>query len=400
MHASVVLLFLVYAAFVSLGLPDGAFGVGWPAMRSELRQPLEALGWVSSLWTACSAISGFASARVLARFGTLHVVLGSGLLTGFSLLGFALAPSFGVVVALALPLGLGAGSVDAGLNHHAAAHYSSRHMNWLHAAWGVGATLGPLALTVAIGSGHGWRAGYVWLAVAQLCLVGVFFATRRLWRSLPAASVAQSTSAHSARAAVAPSALWLAPATYVLYSGAEGGIGLWAASVLRDGRGFSPAVAGGIAATYFAAITLGRVLAGTSADRIGNRRMVRYGLALASAGLLLFALPLGSLGAVLGLALIGLGLAPIYPCLMHETPHRFDAATARRVIGRQVASAYLGSMLLPAGVGVLAGRFGLWLVAPLVGVFAIGLAVCVVLLDRGTPARARVELTPAIRHPP
>lgn len=384
MQTSLLLLLLTYAAFISLGLPDGAFGVAWPSMRTDLGQPLAALGLVTSLWTTCSALSSFASARVLSRWGTLNVVLFSGLATGSCLLGFALAPSFAWVVALALPFGFGAGSVDAGLNHHAAAHYKSRHMNWLHAAWGVGATLGPLTITAAVSSGHGWRSGYVVIAAAQFALVVLLFLSREAWKRAPTLKAEDDAAAVAVVRAAAPLALWLAPASYALYAGAEGGVGLWAASVLRESRGFDAALSGAIASCYFAAITVGRIVAGLIADSVGNRRMVRIGIFLAGVGVVLFAAPLGVVGALLGICLIGLGYAPVYPCLMHETPRRFDAETAAKVIGRQVAFAYLGGMILPPLIGVVAGQLGLFVVAPAVGVLLAALALTVIVLDRKT----------------
>lgn len=407
MVSSGLLLAIVYAAFVSLGLPDGALGVAWPAMRAELGLPLEALGLVTVLATAGSAASGFASGRVLARLGTPLVVALSGLMTGLSLLGFALAPSYAFVVILALPLGFGAGSVDAGLNHYAAERWSSRHMNWLHASWGLGAALGPTALTLAVASGGGWRLGYLGIAGAQLSLSLVFFATLRLWgegpsrgrgsarAEAPAAAEARADqaapvnqaaplnqTAHGGRAIRA--ALILGPLGYFIYAGLEVGLGAWAASVLKDGRGYSAELAGVIAAAYYGSIGLGRVISGLIADRVGNRRMVRLGFGLAAVGLLIFGLDLGPVASLAGIALTGLGYAPIYPCLMHETPRRFDRETTRRVVGRQVASAYLGGTILPPLVGLVAGRFGLWTVAPLVGLYLAAMAASVAALDART----------------
>lgn len=395
MVSSGLLLAIVYAAFVSLGLPDGALGVAWPAMRAELGLPLEALGLVTVLATTGSAASGFASGRVLARLGTPLVVALSGLMTGLSLLGFALAPSYAVVVVLALPLGFGAGSVDAGLNHYAAERWSSRHMNWLHASWGLGAALGPAALTWAVASGGGWRLGYLGIAGAQLSLALVFFATLRLWgegpsrgrASRPAEAPAAAEAPADLTAPAAPAAraaLILAPLGYFIYAGLEVGLGAWAASVLKDGRGYPPELAGVIAASYYGSIGLGRVVSGLVADRVGNRRMVRLGFGLAAVGLLVFGLDLGPLASLVGIALTGLGYAPIYPCLMHETPRRFDRETTRRVVGRQVASAYLGGAILPPLVGLVAGRLGLWTVAPLVGLYLAAMAASVVALDART----------------
>jgi len=380
-----LLLVLVYAAFVSLGLPDGALGVAWPAMRADLGQPLEALGIVTLLWLASSALSGFAAGAVLARLGTPKVVVLSGLLTGLALLGFAFAPSFLGVTLLAVPFGLGAGAVDAGLNHFAAEHYSSRHMNWLHASWGLGATLGPLAIAASVANGDGWRRGYLGIAVAQLLLVAVLVSARRLWDQVPARAGPARPESGPGRP-VSRSALILAPLTYALYVGAEGGIGFWAASVLRDGRGFEPGLAGAITGAFYAAIALGRLVSGAVAERVGNRRMVRVGLALALLGLGLFSLQLGPLAASAGLALTGLGFAPIYPCLMHETPRRFDAVTTRRVVGHQVACACLGAMLLPPVFGLAAARMGLSVVAPSVALLVLLLAIGIVALDARTPA--------------
>jgi len=392
--ASWLLVAVVYAAFVSLGLPDGAGGVAWPAMRATLGQPLEALGLVSLVGTIGSALSGFASGHVLARLGTARVVLVSGLLTGFALVGYGLAPGYLFVVLLALPLGFGAGSVDAGLNHYAAERWSSRRMNWLHASWGIGATLGPLAMTAAIAGasgGEGWRTGYLAIGGAQLALAFVFLLTLGLWDRAPAA-------AHGAGGGGVPGAArklvpgtrgarlagLLAPASYALYAGCEFGVGSWAASVMRDGRGFDAAVAGSIVALYYGAITAGRVVSGLFADRVGNRRMVRLGLGTAAFGVALFSLPLGPGAAAAGLALAGFGYAPVYPCLMHETPRRFDPETTRKVVGRQVASAYLGGMVLPPALGLAAAWFGTGAVGPGVLVYVILMGLVVVALDRLT----------------
>ncbi len=385
---------VVYAAFVSLGLPDGATGVAWPAMRSTLGQPLEALGLVSLIGTIGSALSGFASGRVLARLGTPRVVLISGLLTGFALAGYGLAPGYLFVAAMALPLGFGAGSVDAGLNHYAAERWSSRRMNWLHASWGIGATLGPLVMTAAIAGGsggEGWRTGYLAIGAAQLALAFVFLLTLGLWDKAPAlAREGEGGGGPGAARRFRPGtrggrwALFLSPASYALYAGCEFGVGSWAASVMRDGRGFDATVAGSIVALYYGAITAGRVVSGIFADRLGNRRMVRLGLGTAAVGVALFALPLGPIAAAAGLALAGLGYAPVYPCLMHETPRRFDPETTRKVVGRQVASAYLGGMVLPPALGLAAAWLGTGAVGPGVLLYIALMSVAVLALDRLT----------------
>ncbi|MEO7937638.1 MAG: MFS transporter [Burkholderiaceae bacterium] len=363
------MLALVYGAFISLGLPDSVLGVAWPRMRLDLDRPLAAAGLVTFILTACSAASGFASEFVLARLGTGRVVAISGFLTALALLGFGFAPTFGWILLLAVPLGLGAGAVDAGLNHFVARHYAARHMNWLHGCWGIGATLGPMVMGVALAHGLGWQGGYRGIGVIQLMLALVFLINLRLWQHEPERPVhAQATQVdapmHRRTPAWAP---WGAASLYLVYTSVELGTGLWAASILVEGRGKSVAGAGVWVACFYGAIMAGRFAVGVVAERMGNRRLVRAGLAIAVLGAVLFAMgPLPEALSLLGLVLLGLGCAPIYPSLMHETSRRFDADTARRVIGRQVAFSYLGCALGPAALGLLAGRWGLWTIMPTV----------------------------------
>ena len=383
----VTLLALIYLAFVSLGLPDSVFGVAWPAMRLTFKEPLQSAGLVTFMLTLSSAISSFASAAVLRRLGVGVVVTISGGLTGFALLGFALAPSFGWILLLAVPLGLGAGSVDAGLNHFVAEHYSSRHMNWLHGCWGIGATIGPFIMGSALAGVVGWQLGYHTIALIQLALFLLFLLTLGLWTrehavAAPGTNEAVPRVLPGSFAGWAP---WLAPCLYLVYATVEIGTALWAASILVEHRQLDAPTAGVWVACFFGAIMVGRFAVGLVAVRLGNRKLVRYGLLVAMAGAVLFSLdglpaPL-SLG---GLILMGLGCAPIYPSLMHETTHRFDPGTARIVVGRQVAFAYVGASLGPAGLGLLGATFGLASIMPTIVVGLVLLLLLSVWLDRVT----------------
>lgn len=385
--ARYALLALVYFAFISLGLPDSVLGVAWPAMRLDLGQSLETAGLITFILTACSAASGFASGHVLARLGTGRVVAISGFLTGLALLGFAYAPSFYWVLLLTVPLGLGAGSVDAGLNHFVAQHYDARHMNWLHGCWGIGATMGPIIMGSALGGSAGWQGGYRTIAIIQLALALLFVLNLRLWQKAPQQRAAAPSGSGDAALRKRPPAWapWVAALLYLVYTTIELGVGLWAASILVDGRGKDPVSAGVWVACYFGAIMLGRFAIGLVADRLGNRVLVRAGLVTALVGAVLFGI--GGLPDMLslpGLVLLGLGCAPIYPSLMHEATRRFDPDTARRVIGRQVAFSYVGCALGPAALGLLGAAVGLWAIMP-----AISLALLLMLwmtarLDRVT----------------
>jgi len=268
-----ILLGIIYFAFISLGLPDSVLGVAWPTMRATLLQPIEAAGLITLVLTICSAISSFASGAVLKRLGTGPVVMISGLLTGLALLGFSFGPSFGVLLLLAIPLGLGAGSVDAGLNHFVAQHYSSRHMNWLHGCWGIGATLGPIIMGMALATVAGWAQGYRHIAFIQLGLAFLFLLTLTLWnreRATPDAA------AHDEQPLMLkplnPKAPWLAVSLYLVYATIEVGTGLWAASVLVDDRHVSAPTAGLWVSCFYGAIMAGRFGTGLIAARMGNRR--------------------------------------------------------------------------------------------------------------------------------
>ncbi len=385
--AHTVLLGLVYLSFVSIGLPDGMLGVAWPVMRLQMDQPLAAVGAITMTMTACSAASSLMAGAVVQRIGTGAVVATSCLMTALGILGFSVAPSFGWLVALAVPLGLGAGAVDASLNHFVSAHYSSRHMNWLHGFWGVGATTGPLVMGMALASEGGWAYGARTIGLMQLALALLLWATVSLWSRETAQAAPESANgiAQAPVPAAPPLALWLAPLCFLFYVSAEMGTGLWAASILVSDRGLPAADAGMWVSLYFGSITVGRFAVGLVAERLGNRRLVRMGVTLAMAGALLFAVP-DVFGPVsrLGLVLMGLGCAPIFPSLMHETARRFPPDAVRALIGRQMTCAYVGSSVVPAAFGLLATWAGLGAVMPVVVLLLVLLLLLTRRLDQLT----------------
>jgi fucose permease len=382
-----LLLALVYLSFVSLGLPDAVLGVAWPAIRADMDQPLAAMGFITMTMTVCSASASFLSATITKRIGTGVVVAGSCLMTALALIGFSYVPSFVWLIVLGIPLGLGAGAVDASLNHFAAAHYSSRHMNWLHGFWGIGATAGPLIMGVALASSGGWAIGARSIGLLQMALAVVLWLSLSLW-SKENATPPTTEGTHGKPVQFKPvrtAALWLAPLTFLFYVAAEMGTGLWAASILVGSRGVALTMAGVWVSLYFGAITVGRFGVGLVANQLGNRKLVRLGICTASVGAALFAVPqLPAPFSMAGLMLMGLGCAPVFPSLMHETARRFPDEVARKVIGRQMSLAYAGGAIIPAAFGLLATWAGLGAVMPIVVVMLLALLVATIMLDSMT----------------
>jgi fucose permease len=396
---------VIYMAFISLGLPDSVLGVAWPSMRAALGAPLEAAGLIALILTSCSAISSVLSGAITKRLGTGPIVLISSALTALGLFGYSLSPSYAWVLVSALPLGFGQGAVDSTLNGYVASHYSSRHMNWLHASWGIGATVGPLIMTAAIASGS-WRGGYRTISCVQALLAILFLLSLGLWsraasaegsaRAVATAS-SQGQGSESERTVPALNSRgrarihgirrpepWMQIAMYLLYSACEFSIGIWTVSMLEESRGIAAGKAGSWISLYYGGIMGGRVLTGLVSNRLGNRFMVRLGLGVSLGGAIFLCLrPAGYL-VLPGLLLLGLGFAPIYPCVMHETPERFDDETYQTVIGYAVGAANIGASVLPGLVGLLASAAGLEVLGPCVVGFIVLLLVLSEALNRRT----------------
>ncbi len=352
------LLIVLYLGFVSLGLPDTVLGVAWPAMRQSFGVGLEWAGGLMSLVTVISVLASLATAWIMKRCGTGEILAVCALMTAGAWLGQGLAPSLAVVAACAVVFGLGQGAVDSAVNAHMSRHYSARQMTWIHGCWGLGATGGPLVFTAAYGLGLSWRAGYLALFVPQLALGLIFWKTLKLWREPEAAATGGRPEGSAGRAGAAWSARRAAAGVgfYFLYPGVEVVTGLWGASYLVEVRGVSPALAGAALTVYWAGLTLGRFAAGFAAGRVGRAALARGGLALVLGGLGWVALGPGS--AVWPLGLVGLGLSPLYPVMMHATPARVGLARSDQVIGFQVGAALAGAAVWPALVGLGARHFG------------------------------------------
>lgn len=366
-----VFLIIIYLAFISLGLPDSMLGAAWPIIRLDFGAPVDAAGLLSMIVVAGTIISSLASSVVLKRLGTGMVTFISVLVTALALLGFAYSSSVLWVAVLALPLGLGAGSIDTGLNNFVATHYQAHHMSWLHCFWGIGAMLGPILMSRYIAGGESWRMGFLAVSIIQFALVVVLFFSLPLWKRAGKGSSPQpkeTTEPAEPAEHVSPAApaavgkvlripgVKLAMLTFLFYCGVEATVGLWGSSYLVNAKGVPAATAAGWVSLYYGGITAGRLITGFITFRFSNRTLIRGGLAISLLGAVLLALPLPDVYSLIAFILVGLGSAPIFPCMLHETPARFGQEHSQRIMGYQMALAYTGGAFLPPLLGWVAAR--------------------------------------------
>ncbi len=360
-----LLLVVIYLAFISLGLPDSLLGSAWPVMYREFSVPVSYAGGISMIIAAGTIVSSLQSDRLTKKFGTGKVTALSVLMTAAALFGFSISHSYAALCLWAVPYGLGAGSVDASLNNYVALYYASRHMSWLHCMWGVGASLGPYIMGYALTGGQGWNMGYLYIAILQIVLTAILLFSLPLWKK----RTAEGTD-HSGEANAKPLSLrqiFSIPGakeimvTFFCYCALEQTAGLWASSYLVLQRGLSAETAAGFAGLFYIGITAGRAAGGFLTMKLNDTQMIRLGQGLILCGAVLLLLPFGERTALCGLVITGLGCAPIYPSVIHATPAHFGADKSQAVIGVQMASAYMGTCLMPPVFGFLANHIGAFL---------------------------------------
>jgi fucose permease len=370
---STILLIIIYLSFISLGLPDSLLGSAWPSMYGGLNVPLHYAGYISMIIAGGTVISSIFSEKIIRRFGTGIVTAFSVLMTAVALLGFSFSTgwephplgsagnsAFALLCFWAVPLGLGAGSVDAALNNYVALHYKAKHMSWLHCFWGVGASMGPIIMSFFLIHKNSWDLGYRSIGLLQCCLVAVLFITISLWgknksqntneKNIPPKGIKFKELFHIAGV----KQILIA---FFCYCSLESTTGLWGSSFLVMEKNISPETAARWISLYYIGITFGRFISGFLTMKLNNRQMVRLGQALICCGIIAIILPFSRF-LLPGFFIIGLGCAPIYPSLLHETPRNFGSEKSQAIMGIQMASAYIGTTFMPPLFGQITSYFG------------------------------------------
>ena len=356
-----LLLAVIYLAFISLGLPDSLLGSVWPTIYQEFNVPVSYAGAIFMIISAGTIFSSLQSDRLTKSLGTGKVTAVSVLMTAVALFGFSISHSYWMLVLWAIPYGLGAGSVDASLNNYVALHYKSHHMSWLHCMWGVGASIGPYIMSFALVNGQTWNMGYRYISLIQVALTIIIMLSLPLWKKRPVISDIQEAENGKDKVLTLKEIFNIPGAKQLMlmffcYCALEQTAGLWASSYLVLQHGFDLEVATSYGSLFFIGITVGRAISGFITMKLNDKQMIYLGQGLILIGIILMCLPLGHQVALIGLVTIGLGCAPIYPCIIHSTPSNFGKDKSQAIIGVQMASAYVGNLLMPPLFGIIANH--------------------------------------------
>ena len=371
-----LLLAVIYLAFIGLGLPDSLLGSAWPTIRVEFGVPLSYMGMVSMIISGGTIFSGLMSERITKKFGTRTVTTVSTLLTAVALLGFSTTTDFYQMCLWAIPYGLGAGAIDAALNNYVALYYNSRHMSWLHCFWGVGTIISPYIMSYAL-TRTVWTNGYRMVSYLQFSIVVVLLLTFPLWKiNKGNKEIEENTEVLGLKGALKIKGVPYLLTGFFAYCAAEATTMLWASSYLEGTRGVSKDKAAALGALFFIGITVGRFLAGFITDKLGDNRSIRIGTAIALFGVICTAIPI-EIVTMMGFIIIGLGCAPVYPCIIHSTPANFGAENSQGIIGIQMASAYVGSTFMPPFFGLIANYVDLKLMPLYLAFFLILLSIMI-----------------------
>ena len=353
-----LLLALIYIAFISLGLPDSLLGSGWPVIHNDLNVPISFMGVVSMVISGGTIVSSLFSDKLTRKLGARIVTVSSVFLTAVALFGFSFSDRFWMLIVFAVPYGLGAGAIDAALNNYVALHYASKHMSWLHCFWGVGTIVSPFVMSYAL-TNSTWNQGYRIVGFIQLGIALLLLATLPVWK------VHQNTNGHQETKSLGlTGALKIKGVPFLLigffaYCAAEATAMSWASTYFVEVKGINTERAAEFASLFYIGITVGRFISGFVTDKLGDRKMIVIGTCMLSCGVISLLIPTSyEIVSLIGFVVIGLGCAPIYPCIIHSTPDNFGAENSGAIIGIQMASAYVGSTLIPPLFGLLGNLIG------------------------------------------
>lgn len=352
-----VLLIIIYLSFISLGLPDSLLGSAWPAIRINLNVPVSYAGILTIIMSVGTITSSLFSGRIIKKFGTGLVTAISTLLTAIALLGFSFSHNFLWFCVFAVPVGFGAGSIDSALNNYVALHYKARHMSWLHCFWGIGASVGPLIMSLRLQESGGWKSGYLIVSIIQFTLVAVLFISLPLWKKAASNNLEKTEKKEKTmRLFNLMKIKGVKPAlfSFFCYCALELTVGLWGSTFLVDIKNISPETATKWISLFYIGITFGRAISGFVTFKINSRNMIRAGQILLTIGILILLLPIKNFVILIGLFVIGLGCSPIYPSMLHLTPKNFGADISQSVIGAQIAFANIGATVIPPLFGLIA----------------------------------------------
>lgn len=352
------LLIVIYIVFISLGLPDSLFGVSWPVVHLDFGVQESFASVYTIIIAVCTGGVSFVAGKLIRRFGTGRVTFYSTLLTVVAMVGISFAPNLLVMMLFAVIMGYGAGAIDTGLNNYVSLHYEARHMNWLHCFWGVGVTTSPMIMSLFLGGENGsWRSGYRVVAMLQFAIAMIVLATLNKWkgesedsgngeetRQIPDKTFGQLVRMKG----VGTSILSLG-----FYCGGEFLLGTWGATYAVNVFGLSPDVAAKWVSLYYGGIMLGRIVSGFVSMKVSDNRLIKGGMMIAAAGMVVLALPIGSLS-LAGLLLIGFGYGPVFPSVLHSVPARFGMDYSADITGYHMGGAYAIGFALQLVFGFLA----------------------------------------------
>ena len=375
-----LLLVLIYICFISLGLPDSLLGSAWPVLHEEICVPMSYAGIISMVICLGTIVSSLFSDRLLRKFGTGKVTAVSVALTAIGLFGFSISNQFWMLIVCAIPYGLGAGGVDAILNNYVALHYKAQHMSWLHCMWGVGASISPYIMSFSLVRLDGWSYGYLIVSVIQAVLCAFIFISLPVWKKAERAEAASDIQEQSPPLSFREIfSIKNAIPCFLMFFGycaLELTTSLWTSSYLVQKWDFAPEVAAGLASMYYLGLTFGRFVNGFLAMKLGDHFLIRMGLGIISVGIILLFIPVSSIFALIGFILIGLGCAPVYPCIIHMTPDVFGRDKSQAMIGVQMAFAYVGFLVMPPLFGLIAEHISI----SLLPVYLLILLACIIFM--------------------